>query len=234
METINSTNSNYKEDANSDIFNEFKLSTWIFWVIAHTIAFPFATVLLFGLGDLLSFTKDLFPEIIVSGLMYVVWGAVYGGIIGLVQWLFLRKKTAITNAGWIFYSVIGISAAEIIGVILLLIFNIDRNIEIGIDSYGWIVWTVIHFVGGFIAGYFQSFYLKKITPYHRIWILGSFLSWGLGTLIWTEIMSILDSNIFIIILGGILLVIISAIFLNHILKKTIQNKIKTPHNNLYN
>ncbi|MFT5753109.1 MAG: hypothetical protein ACI9FW_000847 [Flavobacterium sp.] len=92
METINSTNSNYKEDANSDIFNEFKLSTWIFWVIAHTIAFPFATVLLFGLGDLLSFTKDLFPEIIVSGLMYVVWGAVYGGIIGLVQWLFLRKK----------------------------------------------------------------------------------------------------------------------------------------------
>lgn len=222
METIKSSDTIPKEIASSELFSEFKISKWTFWIIAHVIAIPVATAFLFGIGDLLSFTRKFFPEIIASGLMYVVWGGVYGGIIGFVQWRYLKKRTAITSARWMYYCAIGIFAAEAMGVLVLLMFDIDRNIEIGPGSYSWLAWTLIHLTGGLIVGYLQSVYLKNITSNYKIWILGSCLSWGLAVLTWTGIISIFNPNILVVLFGGIVYGVVSAIFIHRLFKKKLE------------
>jgi hypothetical protein len=219
MKTTNSVDTYHSANTGSEVYKKFKPSTWIFWVLAHTIAFPFAMFLGFLVAHLLSFTKNLLPEIIASGPVYILWGIIYGGAIGLIQWLFLRKRTSINHKGWFFYSALGMGAAEFIGITILLILGMDRNIDIGLESNGWMVWSVINFAGGLITGYFQSLYLKNITPFYKVWILGSALSWGLGTLAWTGMIYTFEAGYFLI-LGGIFLGLLSAIFLHYIFKNT--------------
>lgn len=213
-------NSLGEEMTNSGVFNEFKLSSWIFWIMTHSIVFPFAIALGFGTAHFLEFTKNIFQEIVASGFMYIAGGAIFGGMIGLVQWLFLRKKTTLTTSRWFHYSTLGICAGEVLGVALLLLLHYDRNFEIDNGSYGWLVWTAIYSVGGLIAGYLQSSCLKKITPFYRFWILGSLISWGLCTFIWTGMITFFDFGLLAVVFGGLTLGLLSAIFLSQILKKS--------------
>ena len=200
---------------------KFEFPNLFFWTLAHTIAFPVSFFFGFVSIYLLSFIGELLPEIVASGLGYVLWGGIFGGILGVVQWSFLKKKVPIP-AKWALYSLLGIGVAEAVGVSELLILDIDRNIDIAV-SYGWLVWTLVYFAGGALTGYFQSSCLKKITPHYRSWILGSALSWGLSTLLWTGIIRFVTASLAIpaLISGGLVLGLLSAFFLNRILKKVI-------------
>jgi len=188
------------------------------WVLAHTVAYPLAVLLGFIALHLFGFIGNLLPEIYASGLGYVIWGAIIGGGIGLVQWLFLRKKTDITS-GWIWRSAIGFGIAELLGVFILILYGIDRNIDI-VFSYGMEVWTLIYLVGGAITGYLQSSYLKKITPNFRFWTLTNSIIWGLSTLVWTGLVStgVAVFNLIGIILAGAVLGVLSAYALNKFFK----------------
>jgi hypothetical protein len=186
------------------------------WVLAHTVAYPLAMLLGFIAIHLFGFIGNLLPEIYASGPGYVLWAAIIGGIIGWVQWHFLRKKTTITS-GWIWRSAIGFGIAEILGVFILAHYGIDRNIDIAF-SYGMEVWTLIYLVGGAITGYLQSSYLKKITPYFRFWTLANSIIWGLSTLVWTGIIRYFVINPIVTLLGGVILGALSAFVLNKFFK----------------
>jgi hypothetical protein len=194
------------------------------WVLAHTVAYPFAILLgLIVVDLLLELTDNLLPEIYASGLAYVLWASIIGGIIGLVQWRFLRDKTTITS-GWILSGVIGFAIAELLSVVVLLIYGIDRNIGIGgnvdiLFSLGTIIWTITYFVGGSITGYLQSSYLKNITPYFRYWTLTNGIIWGVSTFVGTGIIPYTGMGFIIgIILVGPVLGVLSKLALNKFFK----------------
>lgn len=193
-----------------------KRKTWNYWIIAHTFAFPFALLVGFIVIHLFSFIGNLLPEIIASGLGYILWGGIIGFVIGYAQWYFL-KKINITS-GWIWRNAIGFAIAETIGVFVLFMMDVDRNIDL-VDSYGMVVWTLIYFVGGAISGYLLSSFLKKHTTYFRLWILANSFIWGISTLIWTALIRFVPSGGgFIAISGGLCLGLLSALVLNRILK----------------
>ena len=84
------------------------------WIILHTVAYPFFLLLGFISIYLFAFVGDLLPEILASGLGYVLWGAVIGAGMGLVQWLFLHGKTGL-GARWILRSALGRPLQSLIG-----------------------------------------------------------------------------------------------------------------------
>ena len=193
-----------------------KRKTWNNWIIAHTFAFPLALLVGFIAIHLFSFIGTLLPEIMASGLGYILWGGIIGCAIGYTQWYFLKKINI--PSGWIWRNAIGFAIAETIGVFVLLMMDVDRNIDL-VDSYGMEVWTLIYFVGGAISGYLLSHYLKKHTAYFRLWILANSFIWGISTLIWTALIRFVPSGGgFIAIFGGLFLGLLSALVLNRILK----------------
>jgi hypothetical protein len=193
-----------------------KLDIWIFWVISHAIGFVLALLIGFVAIHVFTFIGDLFPEIIASGLGYILWGGIIGLAIGLVQWGFLRKYEI--SSGWIWKSALGFALAEIIGVLTLLSMGIDRNIDL-IVSFGMEIWTLIYFLGGGITGFLQSGYLKKYTLHYRYWTAANALIWGASTLLWTLLIKFRIGGNSVILLGGLSLGILSAIVVNFFLKK---------------
>ena len=95
MTTPNSSTSYGDDDSKSHDYTEFKLSTWILWILAHVISLPLSIMIGFVAIHLFSFIGKLLPEIVSSGLGYILWGAIVGGIIGFIQWLFLKWKYSI-------------------------------------------------------------------------------------------------------------------------------------------
>jgi hypothetical protein len=200
-----------------------KRKIWNYWILAHTFAFPLALLVGFIAIHLFSFIGNLLPEIIASGLGYILWGGIIGCAIGLTQWYFLKKINI--PSGWIWRSGIGFVIAETIGVLVLLMMDVDRNIDL-VDSYGLEVWTLIYFVGGAISGYLQSHYLKNNFASFRFWILANSLIWGISTLIWTALIRFIPSGGgFMAISGGLFLGLLSSLVLSHILKNGADHKV---------
>ena len=71
-----------------------KTHTWIFWIIAHIIGYPVALMIGFIAIHLFAFVGNLLPEIIASGLGYILWGGIVGGFIGLFQWYFFSHASS--------------------------------------------------------------------------------------------------------------------------------------------
>lgn len=214
--SVYNTSSSGRGQLNGSQILDFKLSRWIYWIVAHFVAFPLAVAIGFIAIHIFSFVENILPQIVASGLGYVLWGATIGGIIGLIQWLLLRNRIPL-KLSWIWYNMLGIGLAELLGVAILLIFNIDRNIDL-MYSFGMEVWSLIYLVGGVFTGIFQSLTLKGITKNYKIWIWGSSISWGISTLIWTGVIRFLTNNPIMVLLGGLLLGIISALFINSIFR----------------
>ncbi|MBT8209780.1 MAG: hypothetical protein KJP14_04565 [Eudoraea sp.] len=194
-----------------------KIDNWLFWILAHTVVFPLALLIGFIAVHLFSFIGQLFPEIIASGLGYILWGGIVGGLIGLTQWFFLKRYQI--SSGWIWKSAVGFALAETLMVIILLSMGVDRNIDL-ILSFGMEIWTLTYFVGGGITGFLQSTYLKKFSLQYRYWILANAFIWGISTLLWTILIKYRIGGNAIILLGGLGLGILSALVLNLLLKKT--------------
>ncbi|MEJ2584310.1 MAG: hypothetical protein P8Z38_04510 [Robiginitalea sp.] len=193
-----------------------KLDDWFFWVLSHTIGFAGALLIGFLAIHLFSFIGNLLPEIIASGLGYILWGGITGLSIGGIQWYFLRKYGIST--GWIWKSFLGFALAETMGVLILLSMGIDRNIDL-ITSFGMEIWTLIYFTGGGITGWLQSTCLKKQGLKYQYWTLANAFIWGASTLLWTLLIKFRIGGNWIILLGGLSLGILSAVVLSFVLKE---------------
>lgn len=193
--------------------------TWIKWVLGHVVVFPVAFLFGFIAIHLFSFIGNLLPEIIASGLGYILWGGIIGCSIGFVQWRFLRKN-AIPKA-WIWRSAMGIAIGETIVVAFLLLLDIDRNFDLALTN-GMVVWAVAYFIGGATSGYLQSRYLRINYPKFKYWIVGNSAVWGVSTLLWTGLIKVLPSAaLFMLIFGGLFLGILSALVLQRLIKVTL-------------
>lgn len=194
-----------------------KKTTWLFWILAHTIVFPIALSIGFIAIHLFAFVGELLPEILASGLGYILWGGITGGIMGLLQWLFLKKYQI--PSGWLWKSALGLALAETLMVLILLSLGVDRNIDV-VFSYGMQIWTLTYFVGGGITGFLQSAYLKKFSRHYRYWTLANALIWGSSTFLWNLLIYLQIGGNLVILLGGLGIGLLSAITLNLLLKES--------------
>ena len=199
-----------------------KTPTWIFWIIAHIIGYPVALMIGFIAIHLFAFVGNLLPEIIASGLGYILWGGIVGGLIGLFQWYFLKRFQI--PSGWIWKSALGFAIAETLMVLVLLSLGIDRNIDL-VFSFGMQIWTLTYFLGGGITGFLQSAYLKNNSGQYRYWTVVNALIWGMSTFLWTLFISLQIGGNFAVLLGGLGVGVLSAIGLSLFLKKVPDSKI---------
>ena len=192
-----------------------KRKTQLYWILAHTFAFPVALTVGFIAIHLFAFIGQFIPEIISSGLGYVLWGGIIGGLIGLIQWLFLRPHNF--PARWIWNSMLGLVIAEMITVSVLLWFGIDRNIDLML-SFGAEVWTLTYFMAGALIGYLQSSFVKSFNISVLRWVVVSALVWGLSTLLWTAMIRFEILGNFAVLFGGLGFGVLSSLSLNYLLK----------------
>jgi hypothetical protein len=152
---------------------------------------------------------------------FIIWGAIISGNIALIQWLFLRWKLKI-GPGWIWKGILGACIAEVLIVLILLLFGIDRGggLEFG-KPVGMLIETGVYLFGGAITGYLQSGYFKAFSKNYRLWTIGSSFSWGVSTFLWTStVCFIYDEANALIFFGGLFLGSFSAYFISTILSNS--------------
>jgi hypothetical protein len=213
--TNNSTSDPNTEKQNVKDHKTFNILSWF---LLHFITFPLALSLGFGSMYLFAFIN---PQNIQDGLAYIVNAIIVGGMIGLIQWILLKNILNISST-WIWRSLLGFGLAETLVVIVLLFFNINRNMGFN-SGYGAHVNIIMVLMGGTIAGYLQSLTLKKVTSFYRAWIWGSILSWGLSAFICDSLIVFFNLNVVSVLTGGLVFSLVFVIFIRYILKKRISD-----------
>jgi hypothetical protein len=137
---------------------------WLQWVLASTIG----SFLGFCLGFLLF-------EVLDQG--WIMFGAGFGSMVGVLQWLFL--KVQFSRAGrWVFASTVGFALAFGVGGYFEVLGSSASTVQ---SVSGW---TVVVILGGAVTGILQWLVLRGQVSSAGLWVLASTVGWGLGMAVW--------------------------------------------------
>ena len=147
--------------------NVFRREFLVSWVIATGIGWPLALVPTFILAHIVN--------IVYPRETNLVLGLGYGAIIGLAQWIVMKKFIPVSSK-WILASTIGTGVPFVVAVILM---------ETGGAADKWIQseflsWLLIGVSGGLITGMLQINTLKPHFAKAGWWVFFSALGWGLA------------------------------------------------------
>lgn len=109
---------------------------------------------------------------------YCIWAAIMGAVVGLAQWLLLRKWIRVSSY-WILSCVGGLVFGEILAGVILWKLGIDRG-DLGFAQGGSILAEALIFVlSGALVGLLQYPLIKKNYRKAGLWIIACCLGWGL-------------------------------------------------------
>jgi len=135
---------------------------WLRWVVASFLGFVVGGVV----GGFAGYAIDEFG---IAGL--AVFGAMFGAIGGVMQWLVLRRHVAQTG-GWVVATAVGYTLA---GITTALIFRLFMNTSaalVGIVAFG--------AVAGVVGGIMQWLVLRRNVARAGWWVLASILGLVVG------------------------------------------------------
>lgn len=142
-----------------------------------------------------------------------------GAGVGLTQWLFLRKRTAI-GAQWLLFSAVGMGLPFMVLDLLMTTAKMAHKLPLGVA------------LGAVVTGVLQFMILKNYSQKAHLWIWSSVVGWTVAI----AIVLIIDHtmhlqayvgsnlvvaliNLVLILLGGVVLGITTGIALKKILKE---------------
>jgi hypothetical protein len=124
-------------------------------------------------------------------LPYVVFAVALGSVVGLMQWVILRRQ--ISRAGWwVLASAAGLAVAVGAGTAVAALVDGSG----GLHGFARLcMWAAVMGLGGAISGVLQQHILRQQVSRASWWVLASALGWAL---------SIFVAENFLVGLGGIL------------------------------
>lgn len=167
--------------------NSFLRSFWFGWALTNSIGMGFAVSLSAASSQSLSNSNsslDSLANLFVGILSFftgspafaqeatnsvpsfnfageLVYGIVYGGILGLAQWLFLRSATKNINLLWAAMTFLGSAVGVFVASFLLLSTTLEGNLFVYAGIYG--------IIEGSILGICQWIYLRNVTKQRDTW-----------------------------------------------------------------
>ena len=146
---------------------------WLGWVVASTlgwlVGFIIAFFLLAIVGGIVG--EDTGMNVLGLILGAFIFGASLGSMVGILQWLVLRR--CVSGAGWWVLA----SAAAGYGTLQAGFMPFSTSLQ----SFGvYLSWTRVVALGGAVTGTLQWLVLRGQVSRAGWWVLASTVGWGLG------------------------------------------------------
>ena len=178
------------------------------WIILSVVTYPVAQIVGYVAGlfvhRFFGFTMQDPGTHISQVFSYGAYVAIFGALMGLVQWLVLRRISSVSML-WILACSAGFVVGEAGAALVLWRQGILRS-TLGVFQAGpQLPEVVIFAVSGVWIGLFQWPLLRRSVPKAAWWIIASCLAWGLATLV--------VARPYLFLLGGLALGLVTAIAL---------------------
>ena len=144
------------------------------WMLLNTVGWPIGALTGFVLAEI---SQDgPWGGVLEEILTYFVFGAALGSVVGLMQWVVLRRQ--ISKAGWwVLASATGLAVS--IGAGTAVAALIDGSFGLG-DLAVLCIWTAVFALGGALIGVLQQHILRQQVSRASWWVLASALGWALS------------------------------------------------------
>lgn len=152
-----------------------EMALWEQWVVATMVA----EVL--GIGAI-ALAATFLPTVEASRLreaLVASIGAVYGAILGVAQWLVLRRRIP-HSEGWILATVGGSLVAWVVGVLVSVLLALTY---FGETDYRGSVLPAIALLGawiGLVLGFAQWTVLRRVYQRATLWVGANVIAWAVG------------------------------------------------------
>ncbi len=146
----------------------------ILWMLVTTVAWAIGFVMGFALAHIGEAVEPFIGSVLGGILAYVIFGAASGAVVGLVQWLVLRRQ--ISRAGWwILASAAGLAVATGAGIVVAWL----TGYSIELANFAVLGrWVAVAALGGAVIGILQWFVLRRQVSRASWWVLASTLGWA--------------------------------------------------------
>ncbi|MBM3187993.1 MAG: hypothetical protein FJZ90_04630 [Chloroflexi bacterium] len=153
----------------------FSGSFWLWWALLTTLGFLLSFVLAFakgiGIGSLCALRGTLGLGA-AAFLGLAIGGLLVGAVMGVVQWLIIRRHIP-GAARWIWQTAVGSALAFALAIVIA-----------GAVGQGWFLGGLIGgLIGGGVAGFLQQNVLKEYVPDTKLWLIASPVSWAVALII---------------------------------------------------
>jgi len=158
------------------------------WIIVNTVSLPVSLAIFLVFNWRVYAIQPRFLEYNVKSTILNTSFAVAGAVVGLVQWLLLKREVSRISGWWLLTNIPGLYVATIVSAVFLAdtmstlfyrSFNSSAQILVG----GAVSGAVGGAVGGAITGITQSLLLARrvlVRNLWIIWILISTVGWAVG------------------------------------------------------
>ncbi len=146
----------------------------ILWMLVTTVGWAIGFVMGFALAHIGEAVEPFIGSVLGGILAYVIFGAASGAVVGLVQWLVLRRQ--ISRAGWwILASAAGLAVATGAGIVVAWL----TGYSIELANFAVLGrWVAVAALGGAVIGILQWFVLRRQVSRASWWVLASTLGWA--------------------------------------------------------
>jgi serine/threonine-protein kinase len=187
----------------------------ILWVLLNTLGWPIGVIAGWVLAEI---SEDgPWGGVLEEILAHVVFAAALGSVVGLMQWVVLRRQ--ISKAGWwVLASVTGLAVS--IGAGTAVAALIDGSF--GLDDLAVLcIWTAVFALGGALIGVSQQLILRQQVSRASWWVLASTLGWALSIFVAGGFLLALDSQIGAFLVGGVVLGLVTVVAMVWLLRQPV-------------
>lgn len=147
----------------------------ILWMLLNTIGWPIGYLVGFALASII--TEDIIGSGVLGEILSgISFGAALGSVVGLMQWLVLRRQISLAG-WWILASAAGLAVVVGAGVAVAVLTDYSVELADFADLYRWVAVVAL---GGAVAGILQWIILRQQVYRASWWVLASTLGWALS------------------------------------------------------
>ncbi|MCD6598587.1 MAG: hypothetical protein J7L04_12910 [Bacteroidales bacterium] len=153
------------------------------WIIFTGIVMFFGLFISFAIGFFISsFLESQLAPGLAHAIGYSFLGAGLGALIGLIQWILLRKRIDL-SAKWILISAGGIALSELVAGIALWLIGSSRDVSVEYMGQGMLIYLLIYTIGGLVVGLLLRPELERFSLKSHLWVYACMLGWGFSFLV---------------------------------------------------
>jgi hypothetical protein len=154
----------------------------VIWVLLCAVFIPLGSILGFminlGIHGVIGYTVSQEGPHWLQTLEYSIWVLLLGSLVGMTQWIILKRHVAIGSL-WIITCIGGLILGEILAGIVLWKMGLNRS-DLGWAQGGSLIAEALIFlVSGLFVGLLQFPLLRRHFHHAWCWILACCIGWGL-------------------------------------------------------